>query len=190
MKKIILVFLAAVILCSSFSAKSKKEKDNSAEWAEVGNQGKKALKETGNFFKDLGKKIGSDAKDAAADVKEAAENASDVKCIGKWGFNKNTTTIHVKDNGKIEIRQKQGSDTYFWKGTYTATLKILTMTVESEGTSSWLVSNETKSDGPKKIRIMYSTIKDDDNAMKFSCSDIPDDADGNSFSSAKIFTRM
>ena len=129
-------------------------------------------------------------KDAAGEVKDAAENANEVKCIGKWGFNKNTTTIDVKSNGKIEIRQKQHGDTYFWKGTYTSTLKLLTMTIESEGTSSWTVSNETKSDGPKKMRISYSTIKDDAKSMKFSCMDIPDDDDGNSFASAKIFTKM
>ncbi len=183
MKKIIFTLLIAAALCSSVCAKDDKKKDNSSEWKEVGNQGKKALKETGNFFKDLGKKIGND-------TKEAVENANEVKCIGKWGFNKNTTTIDVKSNGKIEIRQKQGSDTYFWKGTYTSTLKMLTITVESEGTSSWTVSNETKSDGPKKMRLTYSTIKDDDKAMKFSCTDIPDDADGNSFASSKIFTKM
>ena len=184
MKKLIFTILIAASLASSLGAKTKKEeKDNTDEWKEVGEQGKKALKETGNFFKDLGKKIGSDAKDAV-------DEANDVKCIGKWGFNKKTTTIEVKENGRIEIRQKQGSDTYFWKGSYTSSLKMLTMTVESEGTSSWTVSNDTKSDGPKKMRIMYSTIKDDSNAMKFSCSDIPDDADGNSFSSAKIFTKL
>lgn len=183
MKKLIFTILLAAFLTSSLCGKAKKEKDNSSEWKEVGEQGKKALKETGNFFKDLGKKIGSDAKDAV-------DEANDVKCIGKWGFNKKSTTIDVHENGRIEIRQKQGNDTYFWKGTYTSTLKMLTMTVESEGTSSWTVSNETKSDGPKKMHIMYSTIKDDDDAMKFSCSDIPDDADGNSFSSAKIFTRL
>ena len=141
MKKIIFTLLIAAALCSSVCAKDDKKKDNSSEWKEVGNQGKKALKETGNFFKDLGKKIGDGAKEAANDVKEAAESANEVKCIGKWGFNKNTTTIEVKSNGKIEIRQKQESDTYFWKGTYTSTLKMLTITVESEGTSSWTVSN-------------------------------------------------
>ena len=40
------------------------------------------------------------------------------------------------------------------------------------------------------MRLTYSTIKDDDKAMKFSCTDIPDDADGNSFASSKIFTKM
>lgn len=190
MKKIIFTLFIAALLCGPLTAKDNKKKDNSAEWKEVGDQGKKALKETGNFFKDLGKKIGDGAKEAANDVKEAAESANEVKCIGKWGFNKNTTTIEVKSNGKIEIRQKQGSDTYFWKGTYTSTLKMLTITVESEGTSSWTVSNETKSDGPKKMRLTYSTIKDDDNAMKFSSTDIPDDTEGNSFASAKIFTKM
>ena len=190
MKKIIFTLFIAALLCGPLTAKDDSKKDNSSEWKEVGNQGKKALKETGNFFKDLGKKIGNDAKDAANEVKEAAESANEVKCIGKWGFNKNTTIINVQANGKIEITQKQHSDTYFWKGTYTSTLNFLTMTVESEGTSSWTVSNETKSDGPKKMRITYTTIKDDDKAMKFSCSDIPDDDDGNSFASAKIFTKM
>ena len=95
MKKLILTAVVIAALSSNIIAKNTKDssssKDNSSEWKEVGNQGKKALKETGNFFKDLGKKIGSDVKDAAGEVKDAAENANEVKCIGKWGFNKNTS---------------------------------------------------------------------------------------------------
>lgn len=199
MKKLLFTTLfMALVLAGGFSKAKKTDSADSAdataqteaasaenseggEWKDVGNQGKKALKETGNFFKDLGKKIGSD-------VKDAAEDASEVKCLGKWGFNNGTTTITVNP-GTIIITQKQGSDTYFWRGHYTYALKILTLTVEEEGTSSWTVSHDGDED-TKKFRITYSQIKDDENAMKFTCSDIPKDADGNSFSSAKVFTKM
>ena len=195
MKKIIfcaaLITLTFGLLSAKSNKKAESKTENSAteekskdgnEWSDVGNQGKKALKETGEFFKGLGKKIGTD-------VKEAAEDASEVKCLGKWGFNKNTTIINVTPS-KIEIRQKQGNDTYFWRGSYTSALKILTLTVEEEGTSSWNISHESSTEEPKKIRITYSLVKDDENAMKFSSADIPDDSDGNSFASSKIFTRL
>lgn len=69
---------------------------NSDEWKEVGNQGKKALKETGIFFKDLGKKIGSEVKEAAEDVKEAAKDSKESKEESKQDSKtKNTKTKDI-----------------------------------------------------------------------------------------------
>ena len=59
MKKILALMMIASCL-SLVSAKAKKEAESSkseqtdnSEWKDVGEQGKKALKETGNFFRDF-----------------------------------------------------------------------------------------------------------------------------------------
>ena len=68
MKKIILIsiLVAAIASASVYAKKSK----NDSEWQEIGEQGKKALTETGKFFSDAGKKI--------------YEEATTPECYGKW----------------------------------------------------------------------------------------------------------
>ncbi len=156
------------------------EDSSEVDWNQVGQSGKEALKQTGNFFKTLGNKIGND-------VHNAVEDAKEVKCAGTWYFNNKNTIIKINDDFTMEITQKESSDTHFYRGTYTNALNILKFTITEEGTKSWkAVKSENTTQKPKKWTITYSV--QDDGSVMFMSSSIPKDIDGNSFTNGQLFT--
>lgn len=179
MKKVI--FMSAIFLFAclpAFCGKNKKSDENN--WQEVKDSGKDALNATGNFFKNLGKQI-------KTDVKETVDDITEIKCIGTWYFNEKKTVITINSDKTLKIVQKQKNETHFWSGTYSATLKVLTFTIEEQGNESWTVSESTSTQDKEKWYITYSKI--DEDSVKFSCSSIPEDSDGNNFDRGQIFTK-
>ena len=94
-----------------------KKSNSDAEWQEIGEQGKKALSETGKFFSDAGKKI--------------YEEATTPECYGKWicKNGKSRTTVECKQNGSMTVTQKSGGKNAKWSGTFTATSHTITFKI-------------------------------------------------------------
>jgi len=185
MKKLLLSFM---LISSIFTASLLAAQDDT-DWGEIGEQGITALKETGKFFRDLGKGIGSKAKEIGQKGVDDFTDSSSY--VGNWKFQNgnNVTEILINEDNTLQITQKQKADTYYWKGTYSLAIRLFTFTIEEEGTNAWFVTNTKSTQSPKKWHIT-ATAQEDENLMKFSCYDIPTDEDGNDFSNGQIFTRF
>lgn len=198
MKKSIISVLVFALLISSVSAKSKKNEQNNNEddlRAESTNvkytesseedsedvdwkdQGKKVLEETGKFFNSVGET-----------VKEKVDQASEIKCYGTWKCESQncTTTLKCNKDGTMEITKKVGTETDYWKGTYSATFKIITFTITASGRKG-VFTNKQSDNQPQIWRFIYSVQSED--TLKVTSTDIPTDVDGNDFNKGVIFTR-
>ena len=81
MKKLIFTIIILISLSAAVFSQEASEADTSENpWKEIGQQGMKALKETGKFFKDAGIEIGSTVKEG---VKSAVASE---KCYGEWVY--------------------------------------------------------------------------------------------------------
>lgn len=172
MKKFLAILLTAMFVVTPFFAQ---ETEETSDWKE---QGKKALEETGKFFKKAGEK-----------AKESYENASEVTCYGTWVYKTedSTTTIIVNDDGTMEVRRKIGTDTDYWAGFFKTNLKIITFKIAKAGRSNAL--KDIKSSNPEQTwRLTYS-VSDDGESMKIFSTDIPKDIDGTNFAKGVIFTK-
>lgn len=182
MKKIIFVLMIFSIVC--FSAVSTENSDLNSKsnsenpWKGVGEQGAKALKETGKFFKSVGDEVGSALKDSV-------KSAVSIKCYGNW-LNKGKsvkTTIECNENGSMVIAQKQGLDTDYWSGVFTVTLNSIVFSVKESGHRS-LFSKVSK-DVDYNWYIFY--VLKEDGTLKITSSDIPSTKDGLSFAKGVSF---
>ena len=166
MKKIIAisVLIAAMVSASVYAKKS----NSDAEWQNIGEQGKKALTETGKFFSDAGKKI--------------YEEATTPECYGKWicKNGKSRTTVECKQNGSMTITQKTKGKTAKWSGTFTATSHTITFKITSvggragESTGTWILTYNLQEGGK---------------AIKIQSLNLPNDGDGTNFKLGALFTK-
>ena len=95
MKKVFLVLFTTALLAAPVAAQVIGEKNNTTEaWNNIKENGKDALKKTGDFFKSTGE-----------DIKQGLNNLKEVKCIGTWSYKgKNCTTIiTINDDGTISF---------------------------------------------------------------------------------------
>lgn len=182
MKKI---FALSLILFSIIFSSPLYAKDKSTEetWAEIGEQGVKALKEAGKFFKDAGTEIGNTLKDSLKDVVE-------VHCYGTWVYkNKRCTTIITcNENGTMEIVQKEGIDSKYWKGTFSATGRFISFFVEEKGERGMFTKNKNVQQISEKWFLTYKVEKQN-SSLKFTSNNIPSDSAGTDFSQGLIFTK-
>lgn len=169
MKKTTLIFTALLLLSPLFA-----ETNSESDWKE---KGKNALEETGNFFKKAGQS-----------VKESIDNASEIQCYGTWYYQSDNclTTFICRDNGTMEISKKIGAETDYWKGTYSATFKIITFTITESGRKGTFVNTKGANNNPV-WHLTYS-LQNDGKLLKISCGDIPTDIDGTDFSRGIFFS--
>ena len=183
MKKLIFTVLLRGSLSAAVFAQEASEADTSGNpWKEIGQQGMRALKETGKFFKDGGIEIGSTVKES---VKSAVASE---KCYGEWDYKgKSTkTVISCNSDGTMLIEQKTGLETQYWKGVYTVALNTITFSVKESGTKTLFSSKSEQAD--ENWLLLY-TVQDDEVSMKIISSQIPADKDGTKFSKGIIFTK-
>ena len=167
MKKIILLALLVSAIAST-SVYAKKDGKSDKEWSEIGEQGKKALSETGKFFSETGKKV--------------YDEVTTPECYGTWTCKngKSKTVITCKQNGNMTITQKTKSKNAKWSGTFTATSHTITFKITSvggkagESTGTWIMTYALQKDG-KSIYIQSLNL--------------PNDTDGTNFKTGAIFTR-
>lgn len=182
MKKILILSLIAFSL-TSFSPVFAKDKAKEDTWKEIGEQGKKALKETGKFFKEAGTEIG-------ATVRDSVKGALEVRCYGTWTYHnkKCTTTIICNENGTMEITQKEGIESKYWKGDFSVAAKFITFYITEEGTHSKFVKAKDVQQVSKKWFLNYK-LMEDEKSIKFTSNDIPSDAAGTDFSEGVVFNK-
>ncbi len=181
MKKVFLVLFTTALLAAPVAAQVIGEKNDTTEaWNNIKENGKDALKKTGEFFKSTGE-----------DIKQGLNNLKEVKCIGTWSYKgKNCTTIiTINDDGTMEIEQREGFlKSNYYKGTYSQLLRSLHFTVTKKGAKGWVISADEQTINNSSWYLTYS-IQDDPKKMKFTSSDIPEDSDGTDFSKGVIFTK-
>ncbi|MDE5899078.1 MAG: hypothetical protein K2H09_07450, partial [Treponemataceae bacterium] len=124
-----------------------------ASWKEIGEQGKRALEETKKFFKDAGRQVGEDVSDAGRRIggeiknslSDALWEATTVRCHGTWTFvnQKIKTTISCNDDGSMEISRKNGLDTDYWTGIYSATPRRILFSVREIGHKTFFTRQKT-----------------------------------------------
>ena len=183
MKKLIFTVLLLGSLSAAVFAQEASEADTSENpWKEIGQQGMKALKETGKFFKDAGIEIGSTVKEG---VKSAVASE---KYYGEWVYKgKSTkTVISCNSDGTMLIEQKTGLETLYWEGVYTVALNTITFSVKESGTKTLFSSKSEQAD--ENWLLLY-TVQEDEVSMKIISSQIPADKDGTKFSKGIIFTK-
>ena len=183
MKKLIFTIIILISLSAAVFSQEASEADTSENsWKEIGQQGMKALRETGKFFKDAGIEIGSTVKEG---VKSAVASE---KCYGEWVYKgKSTkTVISCNSDGTMLIEQKTGLETLYWKGVYTVALNTITFSVKESGTKTLFSSKSEQID--EKWHLLY-TVQEDEVSMKIISSQIPADKDGTKFSKGIIFTK-
>lgn len=173
MKKTLSLFLLALLTIAPFFAESN-QNDEASDWKE---QGKKALEETGKFFSKVGES-----------VKEKVDEASEIKCYGKWTYKTEncTTTFICNENGTMEITKKVNGETDYWTGTYSATFKFITFTITESGRKG-IFKNLKGEEKDLVWRITY--FPQDDGTIKIISSDIPTDIDKTDFGKGAIFTK-
>ena len=143
MKKIIAIsiLVAAIASASVYAKKSK----NDSEWQEIGEQGKKALTETGKFFSDAGKKIYEEA---------------------------TTPTVECRQNGSMTVTQKTNGKNAKWSGTFTATSHTITFKITDvggragESTGTWILTYNLQ-EGGKAIKIQSINLPNDGDGTNF-----------------------
>lgn len=183
MKKLIFTSIILISLSAFVTAQDSSNAESAENpWKEIGQQGMKALKETGKFFKDAGIEIGSTVKEG---VKSAVASE---KCYGEWVYKgKSTkTVISCNSDGTMLIEQKTGLETLYWKGVYTVALNTITFSVKESGTKTLFSSKLEQID--EKWHLLY-TVQEDEVSMKIISSQIPADKDGTKFSKGIIFTK-
>lgn len=170
MKKVFLIFATLLLVNPIFAENNNSESD----WKE---KGKTALEETGNFFKKAGQS-----------VKESIDNASEIQCYGTWYYQSDSclTTFICRENGTMEISKKIGTETDYWKGTYSATFKIITFNISESGRKGAFVNKKGSNNNPV-WHITYS-LQNDGKLLKLSCGDIPTDIDGTDFGRGIFFS--
>ena len=195
-KKIIVLFLVCAVLsfgfCQDDEAISENaeqlDEQNSTEqttpedaWREIGEQGKNALIETGKFFKAAGEEIGNQVLDALKSVPPQ-------KCMGTWVYKGETvkTTLACNEDGTMEISQKAGFDTDYWKGVYTSTLNTITFSVKERGHKAFV---SKKPENFNENWIIFFWVLEDGKKIKIASTNIPADKDGTKYSGI-VFERQ
>ncbi|MCR4743069.1 MAG: hypothetical protein K5866_09400 [Treponema sp.] len=180
MKKLSLLLLASLLILGPVYSQVIDSNDNSemeddTDWKE---QGKKALDETGKFFKKAGNKL-----------KEEINNASEITCYGTWVYQTkgSTSTLICNEDGSMEFKRKIGGETDYWSGTFTATFKVISFSITSAGRKTLITNN--KSENPSQTWKFTYSVQDDGNSLRVISSDIPTDFDGTDFSKGVIFTK-
>lgn len=177
-KKIFVLVLTFVVLSFGFTQndENKPDEQRSTEeaWREIGEQGKNALIETGKFFKSAGEEIGNQVLDALKSIPPQ-------KCIGTWVYNGKTvkTTLFCNKDGTMEINQKSGFDTYYWKGVYTSSLNAITFSVKEKGHKAF-ISKKTETLDENWLILFW--VLDDGKKIKIASTHIPADKDGTTYS--------
>lgn len=169
------LFVLAPIYSQVLDTNNDSGVEDDTDWKE---QGKKALDETGKFFKKAGSKI-----------KEEINNASEITCYGTWVYEAkgNTSTLICNEDGTMEFKRKIGAETDYWTGTFTATFKIISFTINQAGRKT-IISNNKSENPNQKWKFTYA-VQDDGKSLKIISSDIPTDFDGTDYSKGVIFTK-
>jgi len=195
MKKIIKYFTAisfslAIAIFSPlnvFAAESNPEENveienenSSKDWAEIGNQGKKALSEAGKFFSEAGKKALDDTGKAISDIYKDMKTP---RCYGKWIYKngKSQTIIECKENKTMSVIQKSNSKTKKWSGVFTATAHTITFVI---------VKENGKTPEPSATWFFTYSLQEGGESIKFQSMNLPEDADGTSFKTSVLFTKF
>ncbi len=182
-------FFASFCAFSDAAEKSQKSDRNEKQgrtespddrgWAEIGEQGKKALSEAGKFFSDAGKKAFSETEKA---LSGAYGNLAIPKCHGKWVYrtSKSKTLIECREDGTMSVQQKSGGKTLKWTGVFTATGHTITFNI---------LKANGKSLRPTSVWFFTYSLQEDGESMKIQSMNLPSDADGTNFKSSVLFKR-
>lgn len=196
MKKILFIFLSVFLLnnifCQVKDAESSKESINteSINTESIKAQGKRLLKDAGSLLKNIGeatsKQLYETGKQIGEQLKETSKEVMSVKCVGNWYYKsaKTKTMLSINEDGTMEIKQRTGLDTKYWKGVYIGTSYMLTFSITEEGRKEVFKNNSTNVN--KTWLISYNV---DEEKMKVSSISIPDDESGTDFSKGVIFTK-
>ena len=177
-KKIFALFLTFVVLSFGFTQndekKSDEQKTSEEVWQEIGEQGKNALIETGKFFKSAGEAIGNQVLDALKSIPPQ-------NCVGVWTYNGKSvkTTLSCNEDGTMEINQKSGFDTDYWKGVYTSNLNTITFSVKEKGHKAFI---SKKTETLDENWLILFLVLDDGQKLKITSTNIPADKDGTKYS--------
>ena len=173
MKKTYMLVIAALV--SSFLY---------AEDPSVKEDWKKFGKDTAEAARSLGKALGTTGKKIGKDV----ENSVQTKYLGTWVYTgkKCVTTITIKDDKTMEIRQKDGLDVLYWEGTSSGTVGLIVFKIAKSGHKTGFSEKEINDD--KTWRLLYS-VDTGKNTMAVTCSAIPTDGEGHNFSDSTVFVK-
>ena len=175
------IFLPLNVFATESNSEENSETENiSKDWAEIGNQGKKALSEAGKFFSDAGKKALDDTGKAISDIYKDMKTP---KCYGKWIYKngKSQTIIECKENKTMSVIQKSNSKTKKWSGVFTATAHTITFVI---------VKENGKTPEPSATWFFTYSLQEDGESIKFQSMNLPEDADGTSFRTSVLFTKF
>lgn len=183
--KEIAVFLFVFIACMVYGEEESSALNNA--WKDFTSAGKSAVQEAGNFFNEAGKKVEEGFSEASQEFEKMTqekESGKENTLIGKWKYNggKTVTVITINKDGTMEVEQKEGLKTSFWRGTYKETGSSLTFSYTETGTREFLTEKIVVSSGKWKIRYSF-----EEDGIIFFSKDIPKDSSGNGFSDGRLF---
>ncbi len=175
LKKAAVVFLISVA-CLLYAEDDSSTLDKA--WDDFTSAGKTAVQEAGDFFSEAGKKVGEELSEAGQ------EQEKERSVYGKWKYDggKTVTTINIEEDGTMEVSQRQGMTTSFWRGTCDVSGSSISFKYTETGTREFLSEKTEVSSGRWKIR--YSFAED---GIMFYSGDIPKDSSGNGFSDGRLF---
>lgn len=161
-------------------------------WKDFTEAGKSAVKEAGDFFSETGKKLGEDVSEAGKEIEKAVDDVAASKAaekvaagiVGKWEYDggKSVTTFTIKDDGTMEVRQKEGFTSLFWRGTYSDSGSVLTFAYTEKGVKEFFSEKPETASGTWRIAYAFT-----DTGLWCSSPDIPKDSAGNGFADGRLF---